>query len=85
VELTRTAIWELDGSESSAAWDALDRMKKGEIVEWLMGGSQPTDGVRGHSCIACLTCGENSLPVVLNILNLSQIGQDRFDLRCALL
>ena len=44
VELTRTAIWELDGSESSAAWDALDRMKKGEIVEWLMGGSQPTDG-----------------------------------------
>jgi hypothetical protein len=73
VELTRTAIWELDGSQSDAAWEALDRMKKGEIVEWLMGGSQPTDGVRGHSCIACLTCGEHiasslaSMPVVLNI------------------
>ena len=45
MELTRTAIWELDGTESTAAWEALERMKRSEIVEWLMSGGNQTDMV----------------------------------------
>jgi hypothetical protein len=60
VERTRTAIWELwelDGTPAStAAREALERMKRSEIVEWLMSGGNQTDGVRDASCAVCAAC-----------------------------
>ena len=52
------SFWHAQGlanAAAAAAWERIEGTEEGEIVGWLRGGSQPTDGVRdpGAPCALC--------------------------------